>query len=33
MNIYLNDFKNGALHSNFMFVNIEPYKLKKCVQY
>ena len=25
------DFKNGALHSDFMFVNIEPYKSKKCV--
>ena len=27
------DFKNGALHSDFMFVNIEPYKSKKCVPY
>ena len=24
-------FKNGALHSDFMFVNIEPYKSKKCI--
>ena len=23
------DFKKGALDSDFMFVNIEPYKLKK----
>ena len=27
------DFKNGALHSDFMCVNIEPYKSKKCVPY
>ena len=27
------DFKNGALHSDFMFVNIEPYKSKKSVPY
>ena len=27
------DFKNGALDSDFMFVNIEPYKSKKCVPY
>ena len=27
------DFKKGALYSDFMFVNIEPYKLKKCVPY
>ena len=30
------DFKNGlngSLHSDFMFVNIEPYKSKKCVSY
>ena len=26
------DFK-GALDSDFMFVNIEPYKSKKCVPY
>ena len=25
--------KNGALDSDFMFVNIEPYKSKKCVPY
>ena len=25
------DFKKGALDSDFMFVNIEPYKSKKCV--
>ena len=25
------DFKNGASHSDFMFVNIELYKSKKCV--
>ena len=24
-------FKNGASHSDFLFVNIEPYKSKKCV--
>ena len=24
---------NGALDSDFMFVNIEPYKSKKCVPY
>ena len=24
------DFKKGALDSDFMFVNIEPYKSKKC---
>ena len=27
------DFKKGALDSDFMFVNIEPYKSKKCVTY
>ena len=27
------DFKKGALDSDFMFVNIEPYKSKKCVPY
>ena len=27
------DFKKGALDSHFMFVNIEPYKSKKCVPY
>ena len=27
------DFKNGASHSDFMFVNIEPYKSKRCVSY
>ena len=27
------DFENGALDSDFMFVNIEPYKSKKCVPY
>ena len=27
------DFKNGALDSDFMFVNIEPHKSKKCVPY
>ena len=27
------DFKNGALDSDFMFVNMEPYKSKKCVPY
>ena len=27
------DFKNGALDSDFMFVNIEPYKSKKCGPY
>ena len=27
------DFKNGALDSDFMFVNIEPYKSKKCVHW
>ena len=27
------DFKNGALHSNFIFVNIDPHKPKKCVAY
>ena len=27
------DFKYGALHSDFMFVNIELYKSKKCVPY
>ena len=26
-------FKKGALDSDFMFVNIEPYKSKKCVPY
>ena len=26
-------FKKGALDSDFMFVNIEPYKSKKCVLY
>ena len=25
--------KKGALDSDFMFVNIEPYKSKKCVPY
>ena len=25
------DFKKGALDSDFMFINIEPYKSKKCV--
>ena len=25
------DFRKGALDSDFMFVNIEPYKSKKCV--
>ena len=25
------DFKNGALHSDFMFVNCEPYKSNKDV--
>ena len=28
-----NFFKKGALDSDFMFVNIEPYKSKKCVPY
>ena len=28
-----NVFKKGALDSDFMFVNIEPYKSKKCVPY
>ena len=27
------DFRKGALDSDFMFVNIEPYKSKKCVPY
>ena len=27
------DFKKGALDSDFMFVNIEPYKSKKGVPY
>ena len=27
------DFKKGALGSDFMCVNIKPYKLKKCVPY
>ena len=27
------DFKKGALDPDFMFVNIEPYKSKKCVPY
>ena len=27
------DFKKGALDSDYMFVNIEPYKSKKCVPY
>ena len=27
------DFKKGALDSDFMYVNIEPYKSKKCVPY
>ena len=27
------DFKKGALDSDFMFVDIEPYKSKKCVPY
>ena len=27
------DFKKGALDSDFMFVNIEPYKSKKRVPY
>ena len=27
------DFKNGALHSDFMLVNIEPYKSKNCLPY
>ena len=27
------DFKNGALDSDFMFVNIELYKSKKSVPY
>ena len=27
------DFKKGALDLDFMFVNIEPYKSKKCVPY
>ena len=27
------DCKNGALDSDFMFINIEPYKSKKCVSY
>ena len=27
------DFKNGALDSDVMFVNIEPHKSKKCVPY
>ena len=27
------DFNKGALDSDFMFVNIEPYKSKKCVPY
>ena len=27
------DFKKGTLDSDFMFVNIEPYKSKKCVPY
>ena len=25
--------KNGALDSDFRFVNIEPYKSKKCIPY
>ena len=32
-NIYNANFKKGALDSDFMFVNIEPYKSKKCVPY
>ena len=27
------DFKNGELHSDFMFVNIEPYISKTCDPY
>ena len=27
------DFKNGASDSDFMYVNIEPHKSKKCVPY
>ena len=27
------DLKKGALDSDFMFVNIEPYKSKKCAPY
>ena len=27
------DFKNGELYSDFMIVNIQPYKSKKCVTY
>ena len=25
------DFMNGALHSDFMYVNIKPQKSKKCI--
>ena len=31
--VHQRDFKNGALDSDFMFVNIEPHKSKKCVPY
>ena len=31
--IILCAFKKGALDSDFMYVNIEPYKSKKCVPY
>ena len=27
------DFEIGALYSDFMFVNIKPYKSKKCITY
>ena len=27
------DFKNGPLHSHFIFVNSKPYKSKKCITY
>ena len=33
LNTHTNVIQNGALHSDFMFVNFEPYKSGKCVPY